>query len=482
MCCAVNGASRAWSISDYYAIEQMASLHHIAADNTAAGLRALQAGVDQDLPEGAAYKGLVAAVNANTVPIARIDSAVRRILDLKFRAGLFERPYADAAEAAAITNNAAAKALARKAAVRSMVLLKNDGVLPLILPAQNAAPATIAVIGPSAAVARLGGYYGQPPLTVSILDGIRERAGKRANVVFAQGVKITENDDWWLDEVKLADPAANRRLIAEAVALATQADRIVLTLGDTEQTSREAWADAHLGDRSSLDLVGEQQELFDALRALDKPMVVILINGRPASTVKIARETNALIEGWYLGEQTGHAVAEVLFGDASPGGKLPVTIPRNVGQLPVFYNSKPTAHRGYLFDTAEPLFPFGFGLSYTTFELSAPRLSASSMAAQGSVQVSVDVRNTGSRVGDETVQLYIRDRVSSVTRPIKELKGFQRVTLQPGESRTVTLTLAAQALALWNSDMQRVVEPGDFDIMTGPNSVELKATLLKVTP
>jgi beta-glucosidase len=469
-------------VSDYYAIEQLAQIHHIAADAAAAGLRALQAGVDQDLPEGGAYKSLAAAARANQVPMASIDNAVRRILDFKFRAGLFERPYADAAEATSVTNNAEARALARKAAVRSMVLLKNDGVLPLALPESNAAPTNIAVIGPSAAVARLGGYYGQPPVTVSILDGIRAHAGKRANVLFAQGVKITEDDDWWADDVRLADPVANRRLIAEAVTVAQKADRIVLTLGDTEQTSREGWANSHLGDRSSLDLIGEQQELFDALRALGKPMVVILINGRPASTVRISREANAIIEGWYLGEQTGTAVADVLFGDANPGGKLPVTIARSVGQLPVFYNAKPTARRGYLFDTIEPLYPFGFGLSYTTFEMSAPRLSAARIGMQGSVQVSVDLRNTGKRAGDETVQLYIRDRVSSVTRPVKELKGFRRVTLQPGESRTVTLALNAAALSLWNSDMKRVVEPGEFDIMTGPNSVDLKSTLLTVTP
>jgi beta-glucosidase len=466
-------------VSDYYAIEQMADIHHIAADHAAAALRALQAGVDQDLPEGAAYKSLIAAVQANRVPMADIDNAVRRILDLKFRAGLFEKPYADAAEAASVTNNAEARALARKAAVRSMVLLKNDGVLPLTL---GQGTPTIAVIGPSADVARLGGYYGQPPVTVSILQGVREKAGTRANVVFAQGVIITEDDDWWADNVRLADPAANRRLIAEAVAVAQKADRIVLTLGDTEQTSREGWANNHLGDRSSLDLIGEQQELFDALRALGKPIIVILINGRPASTVKISQQANAIIEGWYLGEQTGHAVADVLFGDANPGGKLPVTVARHAGQLPLFYNAKPTARRGYLFDTTDPLYPFGFGLSYTTFELSAPRLSAARIGTQDSVQVTVDVRNTGTRAGDETVQLYVRDRIGSVTTPVKELKGFQRVTLQPGERRAITLTLPALALSLWNPDMKRVVEPGEFDIMTGPDSVNLKSALLTVTP
>jgi beta-glucosidase len=337
------------------------------------------------------------------------------------------------------------------------------------------------VIGPSAAVARLGGYYGQPPHTVSILDGMRERAGKAARIVFAEGVKITEDDDWWSDAVKLADPAANRRLIAEAVAVARGADRIVLTLGDTEQTSREAWADLHLGDRDSLDLVGQQQELFDALKALGKPIAVVLINGRPASTVAIADQANALVEAWYPGEQGGKAVARMLFGDVNPGGKLPLTIPRDVGQLPLTYDQKPSQGRGYLFASAAPLFPFGWGLSYTRFTLSPPRLSALSIGRDGSVEVAVDVTNTGSRAGDETVQLYIRDKVSSVTRPMKELKGFRRVTLAPGERRTVTLRLTPESLQMWDDQMQRVVEPGDFEIMTGPNSVDLQSVMLTVT-
>jgi beta-glucosidase len=301
-------------------------------------------------------------------------------------------------------------------------------------------------------------------------------------VVHAEGVKITLDDDWWADEVKLADPAENARLIAQAVEVARGANVIVLTLGDTEQTSREAWADSHLGDRDSLDLVGQQQALFDALRALDKPIVVILINGRPASVTAIAQQANAIIEGWYLGEQTGPAVANVLFGAVSPGGKLPVTIPRSAGQLPAFYNVKPSARRGYLFDSAAPLFPFGYGLSYSKIEMSPPRLSSASITAGNSVDVSVGLRNTGTRVADETVQIYVRDKVSSVTRPVKELKAFRRVTLKPGESRDVTLTLDHRAFELWNTDMKRVVEPGEFVIMSGPNSVDLQPTTLTVAP
>jgi beta-glucosidase len=467
-------------VSDYYAIEDLVKLHHIAGSNEDAAMRALAAGVDCDLPSAGAYDALAQLVRDGRVSEQRIDASVRRILALKFRAGLFENPYADPAAAVALTNNADARALALKAAQRTIVLLKNDGALPLSLPQTGAAKPVIAVIGPNAAVARLGGYYGQPPVTVSILEGIRAKTGARADVVFAQGVKITVNDDWWADKVELADPAENRRLIAEAVSVARTADSIVLAIGDTEQTSREGWAPTHLGDRDSLDLVGEQQALFDALRALGKPLIVVLINGRPASTVEIADKADALLEGWYLGEQGGNAMADVLFGDVNPGGKLPVTIPRSVGQLPMFYNAKPSARRGYLFDTTAPLFPFGFGLSYTSFEIGVPRLSAARIGADGTVTVSVPVRNTGARAGDETVQLYVHQRVSSVTRPIKELKAFERISLAPGESKTVSFALGPEAFRLWNAAMQRVVEPGEFEIMVGPNSVDLKTVLLTI--
>jgi beta-glucosidase len=467
-------------VSDYYAIEDLQTLHHIAGSPEEAARLALAAGVDSDLPSGGAYATLTQQVQGGRVPEDSINMAVRRLLKLKFRAGLFENPYANAEQAAALTNNSEARALARKAAQRTIVLLKNDGMLPLQLPPAGGAKSVIAVIGPSAAVARLGGYYGEPPLKVSILDGIRARVGSRANVVYAEGVKITANDDWWADDVKLADPAANRRLIDEAVSVARNADRIVLAIGDTEQTSREGWAKSHLGDRDSLDLVGEQQALFDALHALGKPIVVVLINGRPASTVQISAAANAMLEGWYLGEQGGNAVADILFGDVNPGGKLPVTIPRSVGQLPMFYNYKPSAHRGYLFDSVEPLYPFGFGLSYTSFEIGAPRLSSDRIAGNGSVTVSVAVRNTGARAGDETVQIYVHQLLSSVTRPIKELKAFERITLNPGESKTVTFVLTSEAFRMWNASMQRVVEPGAFEIMAGPNSVDLKTVLLNI--
>jgi beta-glucosidase len=467
-------------VSDYYAIADLQNLHHIAGSMEEAARRAIEAGVDCDLPSGGAYAALTKLVHDGRVTEERINESVRRLLSLKFRAGLFENPFADAAQAAALTNNSEARSLALKAAQRTIILLKNDGMLPLRLPQAGSAKPVIAVIGPNAAVARLGGYYGQPPHTVSILEGIRAKVGARADIMFAEGVKITANDDWWADAVQLADPAANRRLIDEAVSIARKADQIVLAIGDTEQTSREGWAKTHLGDRDSLDLVGEQQALFDALHALGKPIAVVLINGRPASTVEIADRANALLEAWYVGEQGGNAVADVLFGDVNPGGKLPVTIPRSVGQLPMFYNVKPSARRGYLFDTVAPLYPFGYGLSYTSFDLGAPRLSADRIGVDGSVTVSVPVRNTGNRAGDETVQIYVHQLVGSVTRPIKELKAFERVTLGAGESKMLTFLLAPEAFRMWNASMQRVVEPGVFEIMAGPNSVDLKTTELTI--
>jgi beta-glucosidase len=465
-------------VSDYEGIEQLTDLHHVEPDYAHAAIRALHAGLDMDLPDGEAFGTLADSVRAGLVSEKDVDTAVRRILTLKFQAGLFDHPYADGDAAEALTGNADARRIALESAREVPVLLKNDGMLPL----STGKIKTLAVIGPNAAAIRLGGYSGVPRQAVSVLDGIRAKVGNRINIVTAEGVKITENDDWWADEVKLADPAENARMIQQAVEVAKTADEIVLVLGDTEQTSREGWAKNHLGDRDSLNLVGQQDDLANAMFALGKPVVVVLLNGRPLSVVNVAAKANALVEGWYLGQEGGTAMVDILFGDINPGGHLPVTIPRSVGQLPMFYNYKPSAHRGYLFDTTEPLFPFGFGLSYTNFEIGAPRLSSTSIPASGQVTVSVDIRNTGQRAGEDVVQLYIRDQVSSVTRPVKELKGFQRVSLKPGEQKTLTFTLGPKALGFWNEQMKRVVEPGAFDIMAGDNSAALKTTILNVMP
>jgi len=464
-------------VSDYFGIDELVEIHRIEPDLQAAAVRAMQAGVDFDLPDGESYEFLLRAVQDGSVSMQQVDEAVRRMLRIKVEAGLFENPYADAGAADALTGNAEARALALEAAHRSVVLLKNDGILPL----DPAKLKTLAVVGPNAAVARLGGYSREPRQKISILEGLQAKLAGRVRIVHAQGVRITATEDRFADAVELADPAENRRMIQEAAQVARGADAIVLVIGDTEQTTREAFARNHLGDRTSLDLVGEQEELAAALFALGKPVVVVLINGRPLSVVQVAERANALVEGWYLGQEGGTAMADILLGSVNPGGKLPVTIPRSVGQLPLLYNHKPSALRGYLFETTDPLFPFGHGLSYTTFEVGAPTLSADSIGPAGTVTVSVPVRNTGKRAGDEVVQLYIRDRVSSVTRPVKELRGFQRVGLKPGESRTVRFTLGPRDLSFWDIGMKRVVEPGAFDIMVGPSSADLKSTTLTVT-
>jgi beta-glucosidase len=399
------------------------------------------------------------------------------MLRMKFEAGLFEHPYADASAANPRTATPDAIALAREAARKAMVLLKNDqGLLPL----DAGKIRRMAVLGTHARDTPIGGYSDQPGHVVSVLEGLQNEAKGKFDVDYAEGVRITEDRIWAKDEVKLVDPEVNAKLIKEAVDTARKADVVVMVLGDNEETSREAWADTHLGDRDSLELIGQQNDLARAVFALGKPTVVILLNGRPLSVNYLAEKSPALIEGWYLGQETGNAVADVLFGRSNPGGKLPVSIARSVGQLPIFYNRKPTARRGYLFDTTAPLYPFGYGLSYTSFDISAPRLARASVRAGERVRVDVDVANTGQRAGDEVVQLYVRDDEASVTRPVIELKRFRRVTLQPGERRTVTFELKPDDLALWNLQMKRVVEPGSFTLSVGPNSVDLKSAKLTV--
>jgi beta-glucosidase len=340
---------------------------------------------------------------------------------------------------------------------------------------------TLAVIGPNADRELLGGYSGKPRHYSTLLQGIRSRAGS-INVLYHEGCKITIGGSWNQDEVVPSDPEEDRKSIAEAVVVAKQADAVILAIGGNEQTSREAWMLNHLGDRASLDMVGRQDELVDAIAATGKPVIAFLFNGRPLSIRNLSEKASAIFECWYLGQETGNAVAEVLFGDVNPGGKLPITIPRSAGHLPAYYNYKPAARRGYLFDDVSPLYPFGFGLSYTTFKFGEPRLTKASIKRNESTTVRVEVTNTGPIVGDEVVQMYIRDKVSSVTRPVKELKGFKRITLEPDQTETVTLEITPEHLSLYDIDMRYVVEPGEFDIMVGNSSrnQDLRKIVLRV--
>jgi len=464
-------------VADYEGVEQLMSLHHVAGDLTDAAARALHAGVDDDMPDGEAFANLPQALAAGKVTQAEIDTAVRRVLRLKFLGGLFEHPYADVRYAQKITDDAEARAVAVKAAQESIILLKNDGTLPL----DRRRIRTLAVIGPNAGVARLGGYSEVPGHTVSILQGVRSLAGRGVRVVYAPGVELLRSGDQYTDQVVLPSPAANRALIRQAVSVARTADEIVLAIGTRGALCREGWADNHLGDRDSLSLIDQQQELADAMFALGKPVVVVLINGCPLAVDAIAHKANALIEGWYLGQEGGTAMADVLFGKADPGGKLTVTIPRSVGFVPYNYDEKPSAHRGYQFADNSPLFPFGYGLSYTTFDVGSPVLSAASIPSDGTMTVTVSVRNTGKVAGDEVVQLYLHELVTSVTEPTKVLRGFKRVSLAPGASTQVRFELGRDDFAIWDENMRYGVEPGTFQVMAGPDSVDLKTATFKVS-
>jgi beta-glucosidase len=316
----------------------------------------------------------------------------------------------------------------------------------------------------------LGGYSGKPKYYTTILKGISDKIGDRVNVLYSEGCRLTEGGSWEEDEIVLPDEKLNKKLIDEAAHVAEQSDVVILALGDNEQISREAWNKDHMGDRTDLELFGAQNELVEAIKATGKSIVAVLINGRPNSIKYLSENTSAILECWYLGQETGNAIAEVLLGDFNPGGKLPISIPRSVGHIPCFYNHKPSARRGYLVDDITALYSFGFGLSYTTFCFENLRIGKSSIQIGENTKVTVDVTNTGNLAGTEVVQMYIRDLFSSVTRPIKELKGFKKVYLEPGESVTVDLPIKPEHLAFTDINKVYSIEPGKFEIMVGNSS------------
>jgi beta-glucosidase len=353
-----------------------------------------------------------------------------------------------------------------------------------VLPLDPKAKLKLAVIGPNASEPLLGGYSGVNSKAVGILAGVRAAAGSSISIEYAEGVRIIEPDPAGhlpLSPVRLVDPAENSKRIAEAVKVAQGADVVLLVVGDVPEITREAITAFAPGDRATLGLFGDQDALVEAMVATGKPVIALLINGRPLAVTRLADKANALVEGWYLGQEGGNAFADVLFGKVNPGGKLTVTFPRGVGELPAYYDRHPSAFgRRYVEEKPTPLFPFGHGLSYTTFEISAPRLLKPQITVGEAAVVEVDVANTGARAGDEVVQLYIRDDLSSVPPPVLELKGFQRLSLEPGAKRTLRFELTAHALAFWNIDMRWVVEPGTFTISAGPSSASLKKTKLTV--
>ncbi len=469
-------------VSDYFGIKQLNTKHHVVATGEEAAKLALESGVDIELPYIEVNNSLLDQIKQGKVSEVNVDRAVARILRSKFITGLFDDPFVDPAAAEKITNSSEHQQLALQAARKAIILLKNNGNL---LPLKKLDYKRIAVIGPNAKDVHLGGYSGMPGRGVSILDGIKAKAGPEVDVQYAIGVKLAETSGdsevmpTYANKVTLGDPVLNAKRIQEAVSVAEKSDLIILALGGNEVTAREAWEN-HLGDRSGLDLLGNQDDLVKAMLALRKPVVVFLIHGRPNSINYIAENVPAILEGWYLGQEGGTAVADVLFGDCNPGGKLPISMPRSVGQLPDYYYQKPSARLDYVDSGAAPLYPFGWGLSYSTFKYDKLTLSPATIGTEGKTVVSVEVTNSSAVRGEEVVQLYIRDEVSSVTRPVKELRGFRRIAIDPGKTQRLEFVLGPEELSFLNRDMRRVVEPGAFKIMVGGNSVNLIEATLSV--
>ncbi|MEO7984754.1 MAG: glycoside hydrolase family 3 N-terminal domain-containing protein, partial [Bacteroidota bacterium] len=424
-------------VSDYFAIRDVSTLHKITPTFDEAGYLAFKAGIDVETPDPDGFVNLKKYVTEGKISMKEMDAAVTRILIAKFRLGLFDDPYVDADKAEEIVGSPAKRAIAYKAAQEAMVLLKNDplpgGAGAGLLPLDKNKIKTIALIGPNAAKCLLGGYSSRPRFCISPLDAIKERYGSTINVLYAEGVKLTDKNNWFADTINLANNGDLKSKIAEAVAVAKQADVVVLFVGGNESMSREGWAPDHLGDLPTLELLNGQNELIKEIVAAGKPTCAFVNSGPPLSIADLVKVVPAVMQCWYLGQEGGYAMADALFGEINPNGKLPISFPQTTGHIPAYYNYKPSARRGYnLGFDATPLFAFGHGLSYTTFQYSKPVLSSPDMKTNGTVTVRVDVKNTGSRKGAEVVQLYIRDDYSSVTRPVKELKGFKKIWLDPG--------------------------------------------------
>lgn len=474
--------------SDWFAVAELYSQHHIAASEADAGVQAFNAGLDMETPNAPGFAALGDAIRAGKVSQQDVDAAVGRVLTLKFRAGLFEHPLTDATRAANTLGTKAHAALARRVADEAIVLLKNQDKL---LPLDPAKTRSIAVIGPNADKVRLGGYSGNPPSFVTVLEGVRNRLGPKAEVSYAEGVRISEPDK---------DPASNKlapfvapsaendaALIAQAVQTARQAEVVVLVLGGNETVTREAFAGfagskPAFGDTDDLELPGRQNELVREVMKLGKPTVAVLLNGRPYSIMALSNSVPAILEGWYLGQESGNAIAGVLFGDVNPSGKLPVTIGRSAGQLPVYYYKKPQSRLGYVFNDNSPLYAFGYGLSYTSFTYSKPVIDQAQIERGDSTRVSVKVTDSGSRAGDEVVQMYVHPKVSSVVQPVLKLAGFERVSLKPGETKTVSFAVGPEQLSIWDRQMKQVVETGTVDVFVGPNVQQLGSAALEVRP
>jgi len=467
--------------SDYGAIDMLGYFHHVSGSKKETAKMAISAGVDMEAPDRSSYGELINLVKNNELDVQVVDNAVRRVLTAKFKAGLFDRPFVVKGNTSEIVHSPEHVRLARSIAEESTVLLKNENSL---LPLDKSKIKSIAVIGPNAGQVQFGDYsitksndYG-----VTVLDGIQQVAGNGVKVNYARGCGITDLDKSGFDE---------------AVAAAQKSDVVVMVMGGTSLIiSGIGWGNDQLDrnntcgeghDVTSLDPPGVQSDLIKAIQKTGKPVVLVLVHGRPYSIGWEKEHIPAIVEAWYPGEQGGLAIADILFGNVNPSGKLSVSVPQSAGHVPTVYNYKPSGRgyyhqpgtpehpgRDYVFSSPDALFCFGHGLSYTNFDYSNLEIKSKEIKEGDPVEISVQVSNTGKVIGKEVVQLYIRDKVSSVTTPVKSLKGFKKIELAPGETKQVDFKVDFEELSLWNSEMQRVVEPGDFEVQVGSSSDDIR--------
>ena len=471
-------------VSDYNSVKELMA-HGVAADGSEAALRALTAGVDMSMVDGLYRTSIPELVKSGKLPISVVDESVRRVLRVKFEAGLFEHPYADPKRENTDFLTPENLQVARNMAQESMILLKNENLLPL-----DKSTKTIAVIGPLAddKASQLGSWVGngQALYAVSPLEGIHAKL-PNAQIFYSAGVTLESLSPRVITGGLVAVPAPSSATgaagvnaatgptsIEDAVSAAQKADVVVMFLGEPASMTGEA------SSRATIDLPGRQQDLLNAVSATGKPIVLVLESGRPLDIRWAKEHVPAIVQAWYLGTESGNAIADTLFGDASPSARLPITWPQMVGQTPIYYNHKSTGrptspdrwHTGYQYDSNDPLFPFGYGLTYTTFKYDNLRILTPNLAASGILRVSADVHNAGSRPGTEVVQLYLHDRVAPTSRPVRELKGISRITLGPGESKTVEFSVNATDLGSYDPKMSWLVPAGTYDVWIAPNALE----------
>lgn len=459
-------------VSDYGDIGRLNTLHHIAGNDKDAAKEALMAGVDIDLPAGSVYRNLTEVISNDPSLEQYLNESVKRVLTLKFKLGLFENPFTDAEKCGQFVGSGSNIAIAEEIANESIVLLKNrDNTLPLDVNKIN----SIAVIGPNATSIETGGYSVKNDHVVSILEGIKKFVPERIKINYTKGCEIARFEEWETGPTNMiiATLKEEENNIQQAVNLAGVSDVAVVVVGGTTQTSHEAWLrEGFKGDRSTLGLLGNQEELINRLIATGKPVIVVLMGGKPYAIPRISEKAGALLSTLYLGQQTGGAVSNVLFGKVNPGGKLPISFPRSSGQLPVYYSQRRGAFiKDYLEESSKPLFPFGYGLSYSTFEFSDYKAEKDTISAEENFRFSLQVKNTGKYSGAEVVQVYYSDLVISVSRPEKLLVRFKKVFLEPGEAQTIDFVIHPnEDLSFTGPDYKKILEPGKFKVLIGNSS------------